>query len=236
MNIQSDVDAASKDTDITLNVKNELINEANSLIQRFASLSTFAGIAEFDKTASLVVQAMSSILEESNGLVTRCEAVIYSLEEKALSEFEGKGFFSKLFSNPDYSARDAATLALICYKEFINKLPHLIENLESKVAETPDNIAEKKEMIAALKLEKKQLKIHLKEIHLAIKDIRKTAQAEAFKIDDAWLSTAKSRHYGKFHARLRKEANLMPHSDRKSEVEWHLNHIEKMILRLEKIS
>lgn len=201
-----------------------------TLFEKYQSILTFAEVADWNEQATREI-------EKINSAISSIEIVI-KLKTQALEqahlERQQKSALSRLFGSGEEKKIQADIDALILQK---NDHQAIIEELNNKLDNIPNNPEEQATMLKELQLEKKELLLRKRETKAQTKSIRIAARQKSANLPNTFSGAFGGSKYiasSRRNIRSQKEASLASYEDDISTIEHDLIQLEKDILWVER--
>lgn len=205
-------------------------NNFNELISDLKTLTTFSGIASWDKEAEFEIERILKAISEFDNEMSR---QTQTLEQHKQAKSE-KSFLGRMFSgNKEQSELE---LLIDKYDHFKITLGKMASQLQESIDFTPNTPEDQKALLKELRQRKKELQVEKREVTAAMKAVKTGARqesADAGKVFGLYYDSkvaASQRRY----IRYEKEAALRPHEDAKSAIERQIIQTDRDILWAEK--
>ena len=193
------------------------------LVTELKKLHSLAGVAEWNKKATVEVQALHSILKP----IEEKQAKAAQLLSQEQQEYKAKPVFAKLFDLRKEQKRWLAEQARLDREKA--RMEALIEQFESAIAFIPENPDDLQALIKECKQQKEELLTEKKAVNEQMSSIRGEARQQT--------ANTNYGNYGKGdrrRIRLNKESALRPQENQKTAIERQVRELDQTIDWLEK--
>ena len=198
---------------------------ANLLAIELRKLHSLAGVSEWNKKATVEVQALHSVLKAIEEKQAKVTQVLLQDQQ----EYAAKPFFNKLFDLRKEQRRWRAEQARLGREKA--HMEALIEQFESAVAFIPQNPDDLKTLIKECKQQKEELLTEKKAVNAQMSSIRVEAKQQT--------ANTNYGNYGKGdrrRIRLNKDAALRPQESQKTAIERQIKELDQIIIWLERFT